>query len=123
MHRNAALITGASAGIGRAYAIEAVRRGWQTMLLTARRVERLEELAALLRAQGAGAVHCLPADLSNPAERRQLLAAVERLGIVPDLIVNNAGFGSLGPFSEADPSWELKMVAVNVEAPVEITRH
>lgn len=110
-----ALVTGASSGIGAAFA-EALAAGGSDLVLTARRVERLEGLAAGLRDAHGVRVELLPADLA----REEGLAAVrERLEDDRDpvrLLVNNAGRGSNGPFDRLDAAGESQTVSLNVTA-------
>ena len=108
------LVTGASAGIGAELARGLAARGYGVTLV-ARREERLRALADEL-GSGAEVAAC---DLSDAAARQALVAGLERqvLGVC-----NNAGFGSLGRFAELDAERELRLVRVNVEAVVELTR-
>jgi short-subunit dehydrogenase len=111
----AAVVTGASSGIGEQIAREFARRGYP-LVLVARRAERLRELAASL----GGVAHVLPADLSRPADRAALPDQVAALGIAPDILVNNAGLATLGPVAESDPEAELKLIEVDVSAVVDL---
>jgi len=108
------LVTGASAGIGAELARALAARGYGVTLV-ARREERLRALADEL-GSGAEVAAC---DLADAAARAALVAGVERqvLGVC-----NNAGFGSVGRFAELDAERELRLVRVNVEAVVELTR-
>ncbi len=115
-----ALVTGASAGIGAAVARELARRG-ASLILTARRRERLEALAAELRGKGAE-TRIVAADLSDPAAPQQIYDATEGAGLAVDLLINNAGFGQYGPFEAGRIAQELGMVRVNCEAVVHIAR-
>ncbi len=117
----AALVTGASAGIGRAFAEGLARRG-HDVVLVARDGARLTELAAeLTRAYGVAA-EVLAADLVAPEQ----LATVEaRLGDAEqpvDMLINNAGFGTFGRFAELDPQREVEEVELNVVALLRLTR-
>jgi uncharacterized protein len=111
----AAVVTGASSGIGEQMAREFARRGYQ-LLLVARRAERLRELALSLD----GIAHVLPADLANPDERAALPNQVAALGIDPDILVNNAGVGTTGPIADSDPVAETHLVEVDVSAVVDL---
>ena len=104
-----ALVTGASSGIGREIARELARRGYD-LILTARRADRLRELAAELPV----AVEVLPADLTDRAQVTDLWERVKDQDI--DILVNNAGRGLFGPFDETDLDTELEMLEVNIVA-------
>ncbi len=97
--RPVALITGASAGIGRELArVLAVDHD---LILTARREVELQALAEELK----GARYLVvPADLADPAGPKMLFDAIAVAGWTVDVLVNNAGFGDIGPFAEADPA-------------------
>jgi len=112
----AAVVTGASSGIGKEIARELARRGHQVVLV-ARSEGKLRELAIEL---GDGA-HVLPADLADRAARAALPERIAALGLVPDALVNNAGFSTLGPVAQADPEREVNMVEVDVAAVVDLT--
>ncbi len=115
-----ALVTGASAGIGVALARELARHGAK-LILTARRVDRLEALAAELRAQGTE-VRVLAADLNDPAAPQQLFDAIDGLKLEVEILVNNAGLGQFGAFTSSPIAQELSQVRVNCEATVHLTR-
>lgn len=114
--RPVALVTGASAGIGRE--IARILAADHYLILTARRAAELDALAAEL---GAATCRVIPADLADPAAPRALFDAVRAAGLTVDVLVNNAGFGHLGPFAEADLAKMLRMVRVNVAALTELT--
>jgi short-subunit dehydrogenase len=104
------LVTGASSGIGEELAREFARRG-RHVLLVARRAEKLESLAASLPSAAV-----LAADLSNADERAALLERVAGLGLVVDVLVNNAGLSTSGPVATSDPVAELNLIEVDVAA-------
>ncbi len=114
-----ALVTGASSGIGAAFARALHARG-EKLILVARRAERLHSLARELGGEAAAAV--LPFDLSAAGSGARLEAAVRQQGLAVDLLVNNAGFGDTGRFAEADPARLAGMVDLNSRAMVELTR-
>ncbi len=116
-----ALVTGASAGIGLAMAHELAARGW-ALVITARSVERLEALADELRSRHGIAVQVIAEDLADPAAPARLDAATEGAGLAVDLLVNNAGFGRLGPLVEQEVADATAMVQVNVTAVTELSR-
>ncbi len=113
----AALVTGASAGIGSAIARELADRG-HDLVLVARRAERLEKLAGELRAEPGVNVEVMPCDLADREARDGLPARIEEAGLEIDVLVNNAGFATGGPFYRSDPAREVDQVRVLVEAPV-----
>jgi hypothetical protein len=117
---SAALVTGASAGIGQEIASELAARG-HNLVLVARRKERLEELARDLTNRHGIRAEVLGADLSKAASVTRLPARVESLGLEVDVLVNNAGFATNGPFVEADQNREIEQVRVLVEAVVALT--
>ena len=115
-----AFVTGASAGIGAAVARELARRGY-TLVLTARRADRLEQLADALRPLSVE-VLVLPANLDDPATPERLVSgAVARFGGL-DVLVNNAGFGLPTLFAEADPADLRRQLEVNFVAPLMLAR-
>ena len=115
-----AVITGASSGLGETFARKLAARGYG-LLLAARRVQRLEALKAELEKQYGVEVDCFPCDLSKPAEAEGLAARIEA-GATPDLLVNNAGFGTLGFFHETDYARQVEMVNLHVLATMRLTR-
>jgi short-subunit dehydrogenase len=117
-HGKWALVTGASAGIGVALARELARRGAK-LILTARRRERLESLAAEFAVQGVE-TRIVIADLNDPAAPQQIYDAVQDLTV--DILINNAGLGQYGAFQSSDPGQEFSMVRVNCEAVVRLSR-
>lgn len=110
-----AVVTGASSGIGVEFARELVSRGHQVVLV-ARTASKLEALAADL---GPGA-HVLAADLSDRSARAGLADRIAALGLVPDILINNAGLSTLGPVHRSDPEAEMQMVEVDVVAVVDL---
>jgi short-subunit dehydrogenase len=115
-----ALITGASAGIGAEIARELARRG-HNVVLVARRKQRLNELAGELSAEYGVRAETLASDLSKPASRSRIPGRITQLGLDVDILINNAGFATGGPFAESDPGRELEQVQVLVEAVVALT--
>jgi short-subunit dehydrogenase len=110
----AALVTGASSGIGRAFAVALAGRGCQVVAV-ARRKDRLEELA---EATGAEA---LVADLTDPVDLASVEDRLSNRSRPIDLLVNNAGFGGSGPFVRQPLDHEDREVRLNVLAPVHLT--
>ena len=113
-----ALVTGASAGIGVALARELAKAG-ANLVLTARRTDRMETLAAELRASGTD-VRIVAADLNDPAAPAAIHKATADLAI--EILINNAGLGQFSPFHECGLEQELSQVRVNCEAMVHLTR-
>ncbi len=119
--RRTILITGASSGLGAAIARELAPRG-DRLVLTARRGDRIDEVAAAVRARGGEAL-ALADDLADAqAPGRIIAAAVERFGGV-DALINNAGVGLPRYYAESDPEALREQVLVNFAAPVVLTRH
>src|SRR3954447_20284602 len=106
-----ALVTGASSGIGEQFARQLAARG-HDLVLVARRADRLEALASELSTD-AKVVAC---DLATDAA--SLGGRVQELGAQVDLLVNNAGFGTSGPFLDHDPARDAEQVRLNCEAVV-----
>ncbi|MGB9224003.1 SDR family NAD(P)-dependent oxidoreductase [Mycobacterium sp.] len=111
----AAIVTGASSGIGEEFARILVGRGYQVVLV-ARSADRLEQIAARLGAHA----HPLPADLSQRTERASLLDRVTALGLTPDILVNNAGLSTTGVVAKSVPEKELNLIEVDVAAVVDL---
>ena len=114
-----ALVTGASSGIGEAFARALAARG-RRLVLVARRADRLAGLARELG--GDAAVLAIPLDLARPGAEDELAAKVSAAGIDVDLLVNNAGVGHTGHFREQPPDRLLAMVDLNVRAVLALTR-
>ena len=115
-----ALVTGASAGLGAGFARALAARG-DDLVLTARRADRLEALAAELRAAHGVRVEIVAADLADPAAPAALLAAIADRGVTIDTLVNNAGFGIQGAFVDAAAGDQLGMIDLNCRALVALT--
>jgi uncharacterized protein len=115
-----ALITGASAGIGVALAAE-LARGGTNLVLTARRKDRLEELASKLSSKNKIKTEVFAADLANPNAPEAVFAFTKEKGIEIDLLINNAGFGQFGEFPTVGKQRLLDMVQVNCSAVVHLT--
>jgi short-subunit dehydrogenase len=114
-----ALVTGASAGIGRELARALAARG-HGVTLVARRAERLDQLAAELRDRHEVRAETVAADLSQEAGRDRVAAEVEARGLTVEVLVNSAGFGIYVPFPTSDRARELEQVRLLVEAVVDL---
>jgi hypothetical protein len=116
-----ALITGASAGLGAELA-RLFARDAHDVILVARRRDKLDALAAELKAKHGVAAHVIAEDLTSPGAPARIAAEVRERGLDVDFLVNNAGFGTTGAFAELDVVRELEEIQVNVTALVHLTR-
>jgi uncharacterized protein len=112
-----AVVTGASSGIGADLARELAARG-HGVTLVARREDRLKELAAELTNVRVEVIGC---DVADPEARAELFDEVQRRGLTVDVLVNNAGIGTIGPVAESTVEAEIAQVRVNVEAVIDLT--
>ena len=115
------LVTGASAGIGHELARCFAKEGF-ALVLVARNKERLVEIADELKENFGALVTVLAKDLSNPLSPSEIFIELQQKSISVDVLVNNAGFGSSGPFAESDLANELEMIQVNVTSLVQLTK-
>lgn len=111
-----ALITGASSGLGRDFAIQLSEMGYD-LILVARRKDRLEELKELLKTD----VQIIPMDLSSTFNCAKLFNKVKDQEI--DVFINNAGFGLASRFVDASLDKELDMIDLNIKAVHTLTKH
>ena len=116
-----ALLTGASSGIGEAFARRLAALG-KDLILVARREDRLKALAADLAAKHGVQTHVIAADLSQPSAAASLFAETERRGLVVDLLINNAGFAKVGDFAKLPCDVQADMIRLNVNTLAELTR-
>jgi short-subunit dehydrogenase len=113
------LVTGASSGIGADIARELARRG-HGVTLVARREERLRELAAELAERHGVRTEILSCDVADQDSRERLVERLAELRLDVEVLVNNAGFGSAGMFTELEREVEVRMVRTNCEAVVDL---
>jgi short-subunit dehydrogenase len=118
--RPRALITGASAGIGRAFAERLARDGYDVVVV-ARRRERLDALARQLERDHGVAAQVLAADLTQPDDLRRVEQYVAQDQAL-DLLVNNAGFPGYMPFVELDPDRAEELIRLHIVATTRLTR-
>jgi short-subunit dehydrogenase len=121
MSNETALITGASAGIGTELA-RLFAADKSSLVLVARRKERLDELATELRGKYGIDVRVVAADLGRPDAPEEIADTLARDGVTVDVLVNNAGFGAVGAFAQIDAARQVEMVQVNVAALTHLTR-
>src|SRR2546423_6004428 len=115
-----ALITGASSGIGLDLA-RLVAADGNNVVLVARSGDKLAELAAELESKHHIRAFVAPIDLADPGAPEELYHVLEEQGIAIDILINNAGFGTHGPFAEADLAAQMQMLQVNVAALTQLT--
>ena len=120
-HGQTTVVTGASSGIGVEFAREFARRG-SDVVLVARRLDRLEKLVAELNEKHGIRATAIPLDLSLPGAGRALAAEVEKRGLGVTSLVNNAGFGTFGPFHNENPGRLQDEINVNVASVVDISQ-
>jgi len=120
MAAGTALVTGASAGIGREFCRQLAARGYD-LILVARDAERLDALAAELAAAHAVAALPLPADLSRDGDVDRVVARIQGTPALA-LLINNAGFGTAGSFVAGDPAAQEQMVRVHMLTPMRLVR-
>lgn len=114
---NLAMVTGASSGIGKAFAETLAEEGMD-LVIVARRESALNELATTLQTDHCIRVHCIPQDLTHADAAENLAAALASRGLQVDLLINNAGVGTHGRFSELDLAKEQAMIQLNCQLPV-----
>lgn len=118
-HSRIVLITGASSGIGAVTAEYLALRGF-TVLLAARRKVKLITLVEKIREQN-GVAHYYEADLSIEKARLDLFATIERENKLPEILINNAGFGWYGHYETMNWATAKELIAVNIEAVAHLT--
>jgi short-subunit dehydrogenase len=114
------LITGASSGIGEAFARRLAADG-HNLVLVARSEKPLHELCDELMLQHHITAHYVVLDLTEPGADATLFAETEKHGFKVDWLINNAGFGSVGDFTKLDRDTELQMIDLNIRSLVALT--
>jgi short-subunit dehydrogenase len=117
---NTTIITGASSGIGAAFARKLAALG-RNVLLVARSEDKLITMCNELGRVSGVRAHYLAMDLLQPETPAQLFEETQRRQLVVDMLVNNAGFGSMDEFVKLDLARELEMIDLNVKSLVELT--
>lgn len=117
---NTTLITGASSGIGEVFARKLAARG-RNVLLVARSEDKLVTLCNELGRSNSIRAQYVALDLSQPESPARLFEEAQKRGLSVDMLVNNAGFGSMGEFSKLDLARELNMIDLNIKSLVELT--
>src|SRR5215471_11734946 len=120
IRRPVALITGASAGIGAEFARVFAHHGHQ-LVLVARREQKLNELADQIAASGRPRPHVLAIDLACNGASKQIAAELAAWDVEPQFVVNNAGFGLLGPAVELEYTEQIAMIDLNVRVLAELS--
>lgn len=117
---NTTLITGASSGIGAAFARKLAALG-RNVFLVARSEDKLIALCNELGRLTSIRAQYMAVDLRQPDARQQLFEETKNRGLEIDTLINNAGFGSMGDFAKLDPERELEMIELNITAVVDLT--
>jgi short-subunit dehydrogenase len=119
--RTTALVTGASMGIGLELARQFAMHG-HNLILVGRHRDTLEAVAGSLESEHGGSAHVVVADLSDPGAPQALFDEIREANLHVDFLINNAGFGLGGRFSDTDVTRELDMVQVNIAALTHLTK-
>lgn len=119
--KSATLITGASAGIGAEFARLLGAEG-ETLVITARRQDRLEALADELRRAHGVRVECIVADLARKESADLVAEKIGALGLEVGTLINNAGFGLTGAFADQPTDRVIEMLELNIVALTRLTR-
>ncbi len=120
MTMKTALITGASSGIGTAFAQELAMRQ-MNLILVARSQDKLYQLAQTLKDQASIDVEVIVQDLTEPQAAKKVYDTVTEKGLTVDFLINNAGFGDYGAFTQRELSRQIEMIQLNIVALVELT--
>ena len=117
---NTTIITGASSGIGEAFARKLAAQG-RNVLLVARSEDKLITLCNELGRMNSIRAQHVAMDLSEPESPARLFDEAQKRGLIVDMLVNNAGFGAFGDFSKIDLARQLNMIDLNIKALVDLT--
>jgi short-subunit dehydrogenase len=120
MENKLALITGASGGIGEAFAHVLGAEGYD-LVLVARRDQELHRVKGVITSQLPVAVHVMALDLNGTDAVETLMAEMASRNLVPAIVVNNAGFGLAGPIAELSRDEQLRMIDLNVRVLTDLT--
>lgn len=116
-----AVVTGASRGLGRAFAEQLAAEGCDLVLVARNRADLDETAEALMSAHSVN-VETISADLSNPASPRKVFERMETLGLTADTLINNAGFNVYGRFEDSDLDKEIEMIGLHIVATTLLTK-
>ena len=119
---NTALITGASGGIGKEFAIIHAEKGGN-LILVARSENKLNDLKKELESKHGIKASVIVKDLSKPNAAKELYESVQNSGQEVNVLINNAGFGGLGNFHEREIKEDMAMIQLNVEVLTELTHY
>jgi len=120
MTKRYALITGASAGIGKEFAVQLAQQGWG-LVLTARRQDTLEQISSELSKEYNVDVHVIAGDLGDPQEPQRIYDYCQQHKLEVGMLINNAGFGIPGDFDNSDWNTHSNMLQVMLTAVVHLT--
>ena len=115
-----ALITGASSGLGKAFTEELAQRQYN-LVIVARSEDKLQQIKLQIERQHQVSVDLIVQDLSLPHASQSVFKQVTEKGLTIDLLINNAGFGDYGTFSDRPLDKQVKMIQLNITALVELT--
>ncbi len=115
-----AVITGGSGGIGEAFAYELGRDGYKLVLIS-RDDQELNRVAGTITSKLNISAIAIPKDLSHPDAAKEIDEELERRNLVPDVLINNAGYGLLGNATDVDADEQLAMIDLNVRATTELS--
>ena len=119
--RKAALITGASSGIGYELARLCAQDGYN-LVLAARSLDRLNDIAEEFHTNHGSSVKVISADLSKPGSAGEIIEDLRNNSIEIDILINNAGFGLKGEFAETEERAEREMMQLNMISLLELTK-